>query len=193
MGVQNLTKKLVYKVSMKGGQARLRELILYISEKCAGDRTFGATKLNKILFHSDFRSFERFGRPITGEIYRCLERGPAPAAMFPVRREMVAEGILLVQHMDYGGQDQHRPIPLRPADLQWFSGRDIALVGEVIEELWGKTATVVSSESHTVQWRTCRLGKDIPYQAAYLSDEPFTPGDIASTEELARELHWRRS
>ncbi len=45
---------------------KLRELVLYIADKCEEDRTFGAVKLNKILFYADFISFAEYGEPITG-------------------------------------------------------------------------------------------------------------------------------
>src|ERR1035438_9553158 len=40
---------------------KLGELIIYISKKSAGDSRFGATKLNKLLYFSDFLSFGNFG------------------------------------------------------------------------------------------------------------------------------------
>ena len=37
---------------------RLGELILYVADKCADDPRFGATKLNKILWWSDFQALQ---------------------------------------------------------------------------------------------------------------------------------------
>lgn len=188
--MQELVGKLTYKIPMEGGQSRLRELILYIADKCATDPTFGATKLNKILFWADFRSFARFGQPVTGEKYKCLELGPAPAAMVPVRREMEEGGEIRLVRSPYHQRTQDRVIALRAANLSLFGGRDIAMVDQVIEELWDKPAVEVSQKSHGIQWQTCPRNNLIPYETAYLSDEPITPGDIARTEELAREYGW---
>jgi hypothetical protein len=44
------TVKLTYKFDEYNSDERLQELILYIAEKCEEDPTFGATKLNKILY-----------------------------------------------------------------------------------------------------------------------------------------------
>jgi hypothetical protein len=71
---------------------KLKELILYISQKCASDPNFGAIKLNKILYFSDFASFAHYGEPITGAEYQKLEQGPAPRRMVPVRNEMQRSG-----------------------------------------------------------------------------------------------------
>ena len=56
---------------------KFRELIIYISKRSKSDPWFGAIKLNKILYHSDFRAFERFGVPLTGVRYWRLQQGPA--------------------------------------------------------------------------------------------------------------------
>jgi hypothetical protein len=55
-----------YSVPMPNAEDRLRELVLYISERCERDVYFGKTKLNKVLVFADFSSFARTGRPITG-------------------------------------------------------------------------------------------------------------------------------
>ena len=54
---------------------------LYIAEKCLDDPDFTVTRLNKILFWADFRSFAQYGKSITGARYKALEHGPAPARL----------------------------------------------------------------------------------------------------------------
>lgn len=190
MDVEARINRLHYKVPMPKSGKRLRELIVYISDICEDDPTFGATKLNKILFHADFRSFARNGKPITGQEYQRLERGPAPKGLLPERRKLERDGSIRIRKTDYHGRIQHRLIPLRNADLTVFSGQEIAWVDEIIKELWGKSAEEVSDESHGIAWRTRHDGDLIPYEASFLSEEPVTPGDISRTELLARRLNW---
>ena len=64
---------------------KMQELVLYISWMCESDPTFGAAKLNKILFLSDFRAYVHLGRSITGQEYRALEQGPAPEHLVALR------------------------------------------------------------------------------------------------------------
>src|SRR5438034_10969942 len=92
-----MEEDLTFKFEEIDGQARLRELILYVSQRCANDPTFGATKLNKILFYADFFSYFRFGEPIAGIEYQRLPNGPAPKQLLPVRRQMLAEGDLAME------------------------------------------------------------------------------------------------
>jgi len=173
------------------GNERLRELILYISQKCADDPTFGATKLNKILFYSDFYSYFRFGQPVAGLEYQRLPNGPAPKQLVPVRQEMIADGDVAIQKITFKNKQQHRCIPLRDPDLSKFSGRDIALIDEQIEDLWGKRASEVSDESHQRAWRIAKDRESIPYQAIYLSDsDDLTEDDVLRVAALNREHKW---
>src|SRR5260370_21134206 len=71
---------------------RLRELILYVASKCSSDPEFNATRLNKILFYSDFVSYARTGKPITGAAYQALPHGPAPKRLKPISHRLIAEG-----------------------------------------------------------------------------------------------------
>jgi hypothetical protein len=190
MDIETIRTSVTYKVPLPRGGERLRELIIYVSEKCALDQFFGSVKLNKVLFHSDFRSFKRYGVPVTGTKYRKYEHGPAPVEHKPLERDMIARGDIVIRPEVVFGLTQHRVVPLRQADLTLFTGRDIAVVDQVIQDLWAKTATQVSAESHGVQWMTRNLRDDIPYEAAYLSNEPLTPYDIERTAELAARFGW---
>jgi len=184
-------KGLTYNVDLPGGAPkRLAEAILYICGKCERDDAFGMVRLNKILFEADFLSFALRGRPITGVRYQRLRQGPAPKAMLPKLRELQADHLLAVQKTDFLGRPQHRPIALRAADLSVFSGEDIAILDQMIEESWGKTAAEVSDASHRIEWKTRTNGDPIPYEAAWLSNDPVTETDIDRTKELAAQYGW---
>ena len=170
---------------------RLGELILYISKECERDSTFGSVKLNKILWWSDFIAYAQFGTPITGSEYRSLEKGPAPKRLVPVRQKLIGAQEAVIQPNQVGPTHvQQRVIPLREADLEMFTGREIDLVNRVIRGLWEETAQTVSEWSHGKAWQIAPLGESIPYEAIFLSDEPPTASEIERTEELARAYGW---
>jgi hypothetical protein len=172
-------------------EARLRELILYIASECQNDPKFGATKLNKILWWSDFLAYAEYGKPITGIEYQRLGNGPAPKRLVPVRREMEEDGdIALSKVPTRGGYVQQKVVALRPPDLTVFSPTDIATVDHVIRALWRKTATGVSRLSHGKAWEIAGDGQSIPYEAVFLSDDPINRYDVARTHELARQFGW---
>ena len=78
---------------------KLKQLILYVSQKYAGDSEFGSTKLNKILYFSDFLFYANTGKPITGVTYQRLPYGPAPRRMKPVSMEMINNSQLAMQEV----------------------------------------------------------------------------------------------
>ena len=50
-----------YEFDIPNGRTKLKELILHIAKECCDDPTFGATKLNKILWWADFLFYRATG------------------------------------------------------------------------------------------------------------------------------------
>lgn len=179
-----------YQFAHLRGEERLRELILYIAQKCGDDPGFGATKLNKILWNADMCSYAQYGEPVTGLEYMKLPNGPAPRRLLPVKTLMLEKGEIVEQPRAVGRRTQNRIIPMREPNLTMFSGRDIAMVDNAVEFLWGKTAVEVSAMSHGVAWRVAELQAGIPYEAAFLSDEGVTDYDRTRAAELIAQHGW---
>ena len=179
---------LTFEVDGLVGEAKLRELILYISAKLADDPGFGATRLNKVLFYSDFMAYIHCGKPITGVAYQRLARGPAPRRLLPVRTSMIDDGELDLLAVRYFGKAQHRTLPLRDARTDLFTDHELKIVDAIISNFRGMNAVAVSEFSHGLAWKTAHDGELIPYQAAFLSDEPPTKADIAWAGRVAGEL-----
>jgi hypothetical protein len=169
---------------------KFKELVLYISDKCEQDPDYGAVKLNKILFYSDFYAYLDFGKPITGAEYIALEHGPAPKLLAPIRREMEGKDIIIRENTRFGNR-QVRVIPRRDPDLSKFSAQEIALVDEIINKFCGANAKLLSEISHLERcWQVAETKETIPYQAAFLSAHDATPSDIKRANELALKLGW---
>jgi hypothetical protein len=184
-------RKLTFAYPVPKGRQRLRELIIYIAERYKDAPLFGAIKLNKTLYHSDFRAYERFGIPLTGTPYFALRQGPAPKAMVPILNSLLEEGAIKIEKRQVGNREQKRVVPRRKAFLELFTGDELALVDEVIKELWDQSADDVSNASHDVRWRTVKLKDLIPYEAAFLSQDPLTENDLSRTAALANEHGWK--
>jgi hypothetical protein len=171
-------------------EEKFRELILYISQKCATDPRFGAVKLNKILFFSDFLSYAKTGDPITFFEYQRLPNGPAPRRLIPVRSKMLEERILGIQEVRLrSGKTQKRTVNLRLPNLKIFTGEEIELVDSVIEALADADAETASELSHQmVGWQIVADGETIPYGTIFLSNEPLTYAEVLRGRELAGSL-----
>jgi hypothetical protein len=188
--VPDTRRKLTWKVQLPGGQRRLREAVLYVSRQCETAQYFGLVKLNKIIWRADFDGFVQRGQPVTGRQYQRLPQGPAPVEMFPVLNELQAEGLLRIQRESIGEYEQQRLIALAQPVLTLFSAGDLQCLDRAIALYWDKTGKETSDRSHGVAWRTRADGEPIPYETAYLSDEPVGRGQRARLLKLAEDNSW---
>jgi hypothetical protein len=173
---------------MSKNHEKLRQLILYISDRCETDESYGSTRLAKTLFYADFLFYARHGRSITGEQYVRKPAGPVPDSLLNVRDKMVRDRELVVKVRDHLGYPQKRPIAIRPPDLSAFTGEEIAMVDYVLSLLEGKSAAEVSHLSHRFKaWQLAEDGEEIPYYTAILSDGEPTPDDWDLARQLAAE------
>lgn len=170
---------------------KLRELILYVAMHSEGDRTFGATKLNKLLFFSDFSAFRMHGQSITGADYIKQEHGPVPREINTIRDEMRAEREIGVRTENFYGYEQFRILALREPDLSVFTAVELDVVNRTLELCRDKTASEVSDVSHKfVGWQLADMYEAIPYEASLVGDRLPTNGEIEyglSLEALAQE------
>ena len=171
--------------------AKLKELMLYVAHQCQGDPTFGATKLNKILYFSDFWAYGLLGSPITGATYQVLRFGPAPRSLPVAQQALLDAREAVMAESDRFGYKQKRLVPLRDPELAGFSADEISIVDQVVVLLRGKTAADTSMLSHMeLGWQIAAEGDDIPYQSMFLSNQAPTPDDTRRAQQLAAEHGW---
>jgi hypothetical protein len=177
---------------MTYSKEKFRELVLYIAEKSSDDAAFGATKLNKILFWSDFLAYANLGEPITGATYQRLDRGPAPRQLLPVQRELLDEKRIRIERRQRFSYVQKRIVPCDEPNLDLFDADEIALVDEIIEVLRDQSATDVSAISHSLSagWQIADPFEDIPYSSVFLSAGPPSELDLERGRELAIAQSW---
>lgn len=157
-------------ISFKPNDKKLKELILYVAKRSESDPSFGRTKLNKILFFSDFITYGQTGQPITGHIYHKIENGPGLKSFHLITDEMKEDGDCSEQTRDHFGYVQKRVIALREPELGMFSGAEIGIVEEVLKHFEALNASATSQASHTfIGWRAFEIGDEIPYSTAFVS------------------------
>lgn len=185
-------KELTFNFPDMDSDARLREIVLYVSAACRTAPRFGAVKLNKIIMAADFTSFVRTGRPITGSEYMRQNNGPVPRRMKAVLVSMERDGDIAIEHLPAGGNRiEDRVIPLRNPAPAAFSPDELGIINEAIRFAWPHSGTTLSDWSHGKAWLIAEEnGELIPYEATYLSDRPFSEYEIARTHELNRRFGW---
>ena len=175
-------------------EEKFRELVLYIATQCEEHPFFGATKLNKILFFSDFIAYEQLGAPITGAEYVALEYGPGPRRWVPIREDMRLDGDIEIRQTG----SQHRVLALRPPDLERFSPDERRIVDTVIAALEYQDADSVTALSHRfLGWQAARAeflasgqAARIPYETVYVSDAQPTEAETRSGVAVAEQHGW---
>jgi uncharacterized phage-associated protein len=158
---------------------KFRELLLFIARRSEGDPRFGAIKLNKLLFYSDFLAYLELGHPITGQPYFALENGPAPRYMVRVREQMVkSKEIAIARKVTFDGV-QERVLALREPDPNKFTPAEIALVTKVLDVCRTQSGTELSELSHRFAgWRLAAEKEDIPYEVALVGNRKPTLAEM---------------
>jgi len=155
---------------------KFKNLILYVSKKSENDRRFGAVKLNKILYYADFDAYRRLGQPITGATYQCLDEGPAPRELVPVRDSMIGESIK-IESVPVARFTRQRIVALTDPDESLFTEAELRIVDQVMEAMRPMNGAQVTELSHTEPgWIQAETSDDIEYETVWLqAGDPLPP------------------
>jgi hypothetical protein len=174
---------------MQLDRQKFKALFLYICSK-ADPSTLGSTKLNKILWLTDFRSYYETGEPVTGAKYIKRQYGPVPAPIVAVRRELEEEGLLIVKPSEFHGHEKHDYIAVRPPEMDAFSDEERKIVDNVIHFVCNQnTARSISDLSHDHIWKAAEDGEELPYFTIFSVPAQITEADrewaLAELESMA--------
>lgn len=154
---------------------KLKNVLLYILERCAGKPNVGETVLNKLLYFADFNFYELYEEQLTGASYRKLPYGPVPQSLDAVIEQMIGNGQLQRLKADYHGYPQIRYIPLVKSDLAQLKANETEVIDKVIEQMSDWSATAISNYSHKdIPWLASKDGEEIDYELVFYREAPFT-------------------
>lgn len=180
--------RLTSKVDLPGQQDRLRQLILYVAQRCHSAERMGLIKLNKILWKADFDAYAARNIPVTGRAYQRLELGPAPREMRPLLNEMIRARLIHLEETDFGdGVIEYRPIADKPPSLDNFGSDDIEFVDASIVYYWNMTGKETSDDSHGIPWRSRKNNEPMFYELSFISDSPISPKQIIRISAVIRD------
>jgi uncharacterized phage-associated protein len=174
-------------------ERRFKNLLLYVATRLADDPTFGETKLNKVLFFSDFEAYRLLGAPITGASYQKNKYGPTARLYTVMRDELVrwdqleVERRLIVDHV----QDVIAPKNVEP-NLDEFTANQMKIVDRVIDEMREYNNTEVSDLSHqrSAGWNMVEFSETIPYRTAIMATREIPEEDVERARLVAVERDW---
>jgi Protein of unknown function (DUF4065) len=171
---------------------KFKEMILYFSKRGQdAGLVIGSTKLNKLLFFSDFTAYWSLGEPISGARYQKLERGPAARELLPMQDDMLAHEEVRWKEKQENELDDVL-IPISEPNPSVFSKDELAVMDRVFEELRPFNAEATSDYSHlrSAGWNVVDEREDIPYESAFVSTEPAPKEAIDLGRELAARYGW---
>lgn len=160
---------------IKPSEEKFRELLLFIARRSEGDPRFGALKLNKLLFYSDFMAYLKLGHPISGQPYFALENGPAPRYMVRFREQMVKDKDIAIARKSTLSGIQERVVALREPDPNKFEPAEIDLITAILDVCKDQSGNDLSELSHRFAgWRLAGDKEDIPYSVALVGNRKPT-------------------
>jgi transcriptional regulator with XRE-family HTH domain len=148
---------------------KLREVLLYLTEKVGAKSNVGETVLYKLLYFIDFDYYEKNERSITGLTYIKNHFGPTPAGAFATFiSKMEQDGDIEVVDTKYYTHKQKKYLPRRRANLKNLNADELAHIDWEIERLSDKSANELTEFSHyDMPWAASKMGKPIHYRFVF--------------------------
>jgi hypothetical protein len=171
---------------------KFKEMVLYFSKRgLDAGLVIGSTKLNKLMFFSDFAAYAQMGQPITGARYQKLRLGPAARQLVPLRDQMLADGEVRWKEKPENDWDDVL-VPISDPNPAVFTTEELAIMDSVFEQLRPFNAKATSDYSHlrSAGWRVVDERDDIPYESAFVSTDPAPQEAIERGRELAARYGW---
>lgn len=125
------------------------------------------TKMNKLLFYTDFLHYKKWGHGITGISYRAMQFGPVPEAWGRIYESL--PGIVMEEFVYPSGQSGIRLETIEQTGENTLSDIENATVERVGEIFHAMTAGDISNTSHKEQaWiENSAVRSAISYQYAF--------------------------
>jgi len=168
------------KNDFKFDSEKLKNVILYILEKCGGKPNIGETVLYKLLYFVDFDSFEILGKPLTGLNYVNRQFGPVPVTKdyLATVEVMVKNGQLKIFPQVYFGLNQKRYVALANHHDDAFDVKEMKIIDSVISRLSDMSAKQIEEYAHgDAPWKFTEDKQIIPYDLAFDRVSPYAQVD----------------
>lgn len=148
---------------------KLVQALTFLAER--GVRDLDKMKAAKLLFHADKYHLLRYGRPVIGDQYACMEYGPVPSTSLNVMNDVLARD----EHYPPTAKDLFdeyltvekgffKKYPVfrarRAPDLDVFSDSDVEALQYSLDTYGAKSAWALSEESHSEPcWKAANEGR----------------------------------
>ena len=153
---------------------KFQELILFLAGESCNDVRFGMTKLNKLMFYTDFGCYLVLGMSATGATYQHWQAGPVAREMDEAKNLLFESEEASLVNRPYFNGVQDRIVPSRSANLAFFTSEELQIAKDVVSYFWGYNASQISEFSHKeICWQITEEKEDIPYETFLISSDPL--------------------
>lgn len=122
---------------------KIKNIILFFADKCGG---VFETKLNKLLFYSDFLSFKERGVGMSGLSYKAIDFGPVPQKYSTVYDNVGGTDSVIVTFPN--GNAGKKIVGMEPFDSSLFSDSEMNVMERVYARFKDCNAVEISAISH---------------------------------------------
>jgi transcriptional regulator with XRE-family HTH domain len=156
-------------------QEKVKNILLYILEKCGGKPNVGETVLYKLLYFADFNFYEIYEEHLTGSQYRKLPFGPVPQKIESILNQMLKDLQLQRLKIIYHDLPQTRYIPLVKPDLMKMTAAEKDVIDKVVDRFSDWSASAISEYSHKdMPWKATDDGDLIDYELVFYRESQFS-------------------
>ena len=161
---QDLTRPTINNGYVSYSSLKTAEVIKYF---CTALNSVFVTKMNKLLFYTDFLTYRQRGSGMTGLEYRAIKHGPVPDGYGEIYSK--AEGVEMEEYIYPNGTSGILLSAIDSPDMEIFSELEKEILHEVCERFRTFSAGEISEYSHReCGWQECFPSKShIPYSYAF--------------------------
>ena len=157
-------------------QKKYQDAVLYLCQKLGG-AVRGKKKLAKLLYFADFDFYEKYEKPITGDIYKALPMGPFPSALDEITKTMAIEKQITIEHSE--GKEGYNPTEIytclvKPEDSS-LSDDEKKMLDRIITRYGHLNGKQLEELSHAeAPYIATALKEEIPYELAFYRGTDFS-------------------
>ncbi|MCI4669865.1 MAG: DUF4065 domain-containing protein [Bacteroidia bacterium] len=138
---------------------KVANFVLFFAEKARPLKT----RLNKLLFYSDFLHFKNHGFSISGCNYRAIPFGPVPSHFHELFGILHGENFIQIEEelFDHGGVGE-RFVPVKEFDAGLFSEEELQSMEKVVEAFEeSRTREIIDLSHEEVGWEKNQEKRDL--------------------------------
>jgi len=163
-------------IMFKLNEKKYRNAILYLTSKVGKGSVWGKKKMYKLLYFLDFDAFEKYEKPITGDIYHKLPMGPAPSYFDPIASDLKREGLLSIKKRKTGPGYRDTVVykALIKPDLKVFNENEFKILKRIVRKYGEKTGRELERLTHKeAPYLAVGKGEEMPLELAHYRGTNF--------------------